>query len=269
MDDEKHSDTINENDNMSNWEISEEEEEELRLEYRKKRRKWLYRGAAVVILFSFLAFSYAWFPLYWSSQLDFLQENQKLSEQAIVQNSKPAIVYIQASGKSSPGVFSQGTGFNISPEGLIITNRHVVEGANSVNISFDNEKQFFSREISFLEGYDLAVIKLADKKNLPYLPVLTEQLPQKDQKVIIIGNPLGFERISSQGNIIGFYRNDNNDNPLMVIDASIERGSSGSPVLDKEGLVIGIVFATGEISVEGSKKNCALAIPSMTLEEWL
>ena len=86
-------------------------------------------------------------------------------------NSRPAIVGIQVmkSGAIS-GSASYGTGFNIHPQGLIITNRHVVEDAQSVQITFYENKEIISDAIEIVEGVDLAIIRLEDN-DLPYLPL--------------------------------------------------------------------------------------------------
>lgn len=248
------------------WEIMEEESIQLP---GQKKRKLVLRVTACVILLAFLAFSYVQIPWYWLPRLDFLEQNPTLSSESLVQKCKPAVVYIQARNKKeAPGVFSQGTGFNVASTGLVVTNRHVVNEAMSVEVAFDQKKRFFSRDITFIENYDLAIIRLPGE-NLPYLPVLTEDMPQKGQSVTIIGNPLGFERISARGKIEGFFQ-DGDPGPLVfAISTIVESGSSGSPVLNEEGQVVGIIYATGTMTLEGEEEKCALALPATALKEEL
>ena len=85
-----------------------------------------------------------------------------------------AIVNIEANKIGGQLSSSQGTGINLQPQGQIITNFHVVEGASVVEVTFSDGSRFFSRDIDPIEGYDLAIIKLQKGKNLPFLPERTD-----------------------------------------------------------------------------------------------
>ncbi|NLX01721.1 MAG: trypsin-like peptidase domain-containing protein [Syntrophomonadaceae bacterium] len=239
------------------WELLEEEEERV-----SRLNQPVFKIAAVIILLAFVAFSYAWLPFLWPPHLDFLKQNKALSEEELVRQSKPAVVNIQTT-KTGGGVNSQGTGFNLAPQGMIVTNRHVVEGASAVEVTFSDGNRLFSQDIELIEGYDLAVVNL-NGKGLPFLPVVTDQMAEIGQTVTIIGNPRGFQRVSSRGEVKEYYKTET-DMLVFTIAAIIAPGSSGSPVLDEKGHLVGIIYATGTLTIDGQEQTRALAIPSTAL----
>ncbi len=227
-----------------------------------RRHSWPIRIGALLLLVAFVAFAYAWLPHILPPHLDFLQQNQELSQEQVVIDSRPAVVGIKVV-KNDPAssVFRStrtGTGFNIDPQGLIITNRHVVEGAQSVHITFSEDKTIVSNSIELVEGADLAIIRL-EEENLPYLPV-SDQLAEPGQTVTIIGNPRGIPRVAVRGIVKEYYASDSA--PLVFsIEALIEPGSSGSPVLNEQAEVVGIVYALQTPSSDHQEAKLALAIP--------
>lgn len=239
------------------WELLEEEEDG-----RNKRNQPIFKIAAVIILLAFVAFSYAWLPFLWPPHLDFLKQNKALSEEDLVRQSKPAVVNIQTT-KTGGGVSSQGTGFNLEPQGMIITNRHVVEGASAVEVTFSDGNCLFSQDIELIDGYDLAIIRLKSK-DLPFLQMVTDQLVDIGQTVTIIGNPRGFQRVSSRGEVREYYKTQTGM-LVFTVATIIAPGSSGSPVLDEKGRLVGIVYATGTVTIDGEEQNRALAIPATAL----
>lgn len=260
MDDKNQPENTWENENIQDieWNMLEEDEAG-----EDKRSKPVFKIGAVIILLAFVAFSYAWLPYLWPPHLDFLKQDKTLSEEALVRQCKPAVVNIQAAKTGGTGTRSQGTGFNLKPQGLIVTNRHVVEGASSVEVTFSDEKRYFSREIEIIDGYDLALVKL-DGKDLPTLAAVNDQMAELGQTVTIIGNPRGFQRISARGQVKEYFKTETG-NQVFSIAAAIAPGSSGSPVLDKTGHLVGIVYATGTVKIEGKEQNRALAIPANAL----
>lgn len=237
--------------------------EECDTDNRQDQSKRLFvKLGALVALLAFLAFAYAWLPLYYPFELDFLGQNQTLSEDELVCQSKPAVVNIHGFNPGDSGI-TQGTGFNLDPSGILITNRHVVDDVSSVEVVFSNDNRFFSKDIEFIDNYDLAVIRLQGE-NLPCLPLVSSQMVEKGQTVTIIGNPRGFQGVSARGQVESFFKAAN-DKPVFVIDAAIAPGSSGSPVLDEKGSLVGIVYAIGIITIDGREHKRALAIPASAL----
>lgn len=226
-----------------------------------RRRSWPIRIGAVLLLVAFVAFAYAWLPKILPPHLDFLQQNQELSQDQVVVASRPAVVGIKAVDPSSSvsGSTRSGTGFNIHPQGLIITNRHVVEGAQSVQITFYEDKTIVSDSIELVDEADLAVIRLQEA-DLPYLP-LSNQVAEPGQTVTIIGNPRGVSRVAVRGTIKEYYSSSGSAPLVFSIEALIEPGSSGSPVLNEQGQVVGIVYALRTQNIDGQEAKLALAIP--------
>lgn len=227
-----------------------------------KRSRPAFKIGAIVILLAFVAFAYAWLPYLWPPHLDFLHQDAALSEEEMVLRCKPAVVLIEAS-KSAVASSSQGSGINLKAEGMIISNRHVVEGADAVKVSFAEGKSYFSRDIEMLEGYDLAIIRLK-AQDLPFVAVETGHMVELGQTVTIIGNPRGFQRISARGEVKEFFTGDSGM-PVFTIDAVIAPGSSGSPVLDEKGQLVGIIFAIGTVKLNDEEQERALAIPAAAL----
>lgn len=253
---------------QNEWEIGDTIEEEWELleedgERVSRLNQPVFKIAAVIILLAFVAFSYAWMPLLWPPHLDFLKQNKSLSEEDLVRQSKPAVVNIQTT-KTGGGVSSQGTGFNLAPQGMIVTNRHVVEGASALEVTFSDGNRLFSQDIELIDGYDLAIVRLKSK-DLPFLQVVTDQLVDIGQTVTIIGNPRGFQRVSSRGEVKEYYKTET-DMLVFTVAATIAPGSSGSPVLDEKGRLVGIVYATGTLTIEGEEQTRALAIPATALQ---
>lgn len=228
-----------------------------------KPGKLIFKIGAGITLLAFLAFSYAWLPLLRPPHLDFLKQDKTLSEEALVRQCKPAVVNIRVTKTGGTGARSQGTGFNLNPQGLIVTNRHVVEGASSVEVTFSDENRYFSRKIKLIDGYDLALVKL-DGKDLPALAVADDRIAELGQTVTIIGNPRGCQRISARGQVKEYFMTET-ANQVFSVAATVAPGSSGSPVLDATGRLVGIVYAAGTVKIEGKDQNRALAIPAAAL----
>lgn len=196
--------------------------------------------------------------------LDFLFRSRQLLDDPQIRERRAAVVQVNARG---PLGESNGTGFNLSPGGLVITNRHVVDDARVVTVTFESGASFFAGQIFTHQDLDLAVVALnVDPGRTPPLPALsleTDAAPSPGEAVQVIGNPLGLARVVVEGTVAGMeYRP--GSSRLLLVDAPVHPGHSGSPVLNRQGDVIGIVFA---VAREGSRPG--LAIPSIYIEEFL
>lgn len=231
----------------------------------KQRPTWLLQLIAAFALVGFIALSYAWLPLIAPSHFEFLRQDRELSEEAMVKVSKPAVVSILTTiPDGTPSSARAGTGFNIASDGLVVTNRHVVDGAVSIRVSFSDNQRYFTNQYQIIENYDLALIKIKGKE-LPVLS-LSEALPAVDEQVTIIGNPMGFERISARGPVIGYYDGGEAGASVFAIRAIVEPGSSGSPVINTQGQVCGVVYAITDTEKDGQKIRYSLAIPAAALK---
>lgn len=149
---------------------------------------------------------------------------------------------------------SIGTGFVIDPQGLVLTNQHVVEGASEITITFSGNKKYSGKVIGQDTDLDLAVIKIDSTEQFPALTLGNSEKIRVGEWVIAIGNPYGLDHtvtagvVSAKGRPMKIenrtYRN------LIQTDAAINPGNSGGPLLNTRGEVIGINTAVN-ISAQG------------------
>ncbi|MDD4803332.1 MAG: serine protease [Syntrophomonas sp.] len=244
------------------------EEEELAEDNIKNQSNWgcLIKTVALLTLFAFIAFSMPNFSYLFSDRLSFLDQNKSFLEDAIVQKSKPAVVNIEVTNVHGPlnTAVRRGTGFNISSTGTIVTNHHVVANADTITITFGDGSKYYSNKYEEIPGVDVAVIKLT-ANNLPTITPDFKPYAQPGDTVTIIGNPLGFEKISQRGEIGEYHKIGDNQSLVFDIKLPVNPGSSGSPVINEQGQVIGIVFASTTIDVNGKSEPRALAFPIQVL----
>jgi serine protease Do len=147
-----------------------------------------------------------------------------------------------------------GSGFIISSDGYILTNNHMVEGAEKVTVELADDRKFTAEITGTDPDSDIAVIKI-DADNLPYLELADSDTLEVGEWVLAIGNPLGFSHtvtagiVSAKGRSVGLANIEN----FIQTDAAINRGNSGGPLLNLEGKVVGmntaIYGATGNIGI--------------------
>ncbi|RDW19853.1 S1C family serine protease [Oceanobacillus chungangensis] len=190
-----------------------------------------------LIVFAMFLNIFALFPQFFSiPAIEFLKTSAILSTSETVQQQKKAVVVIETEN-------SKGTGFAISADGTLLTNYHVIEDKHAITVAFPDNGLFQAEVIESYPTIDLAVIKV-DGKDLPYLS-LAEQLDYESEDAIsFIGNPLKFNGIANEGNIIGYTKLSSWDEEVLMIEAPVYRGNSGSPILNQDGEVIGVIFAT-------------------------
>ena len=138
-----------------------------------------------------------------------------------------------------------GSGFVISEDGRILTNRHVVSGSEQLTVNLADKKVYKARVLGIDARDDLAVIKIDPKGKLPFLRLGESDNLQVGQKVLAIGNPFGFEGTLTTGIVSSLGRTiqPEDGRPLedmIQTDAAINPGNSGGPLLDSHGAVIGI-----------------------------
>src|SRR5271157_5169359 len=174
----------------------------------------------------------------------------------IVAKAKPAIVEIVVTDATGAPK-TLGTGFFVSPDGLVVTNFHVVQGASSIAAINNNGAVFlFKKTVAQPPGVDLAILKF-QANDVPFLKLGRSIDKVEGERVIVIGNPTGLTGSVSDGIISAFREN----RSLIQITAPISQGSSGSPVLDEKGEVIGV--ATFE-NTRGQNWNFAIAVEKVS-----
>ncbi len=158
---------------------------------------------------------------------------------------------------------SLGTGFIISEDGYIVTNFHVVKGADIINVNLQGAigkaEAISAKLVGSDEETDIALLKVDVKDKLPYLAFADSDKARVGEWVLAIGNPFGLEHTVTSGILSAKGRNINSgpfDNFLQT-DASINPGNSGGPLLNMQGEVVGINTA-----IIASGQGIGFAIPS-------
>ncbi len=230
-----------------------------------KLSPWV-KAVALLVLLAFIAMVAPDFSYLLTDKLGFLEQNKELTLDAIVQQVKPGVVTVEAVVlQDTPQVY-RGTGFNISPAGTIITNQHIVDGSNTITIIFNDGSRYSATQYSVVTGEDLAIIRLA-ADNLPALEINPEAAVKNGDLVTVIGNPLGFEKISQRGKVGRFHKISDNRSLIFDIDIPVHPGSSGSPVINDKGQVIGVVFGSTTMETQKGSEVRALAIPINALPD--
>ncbi|MBF0132290.1 MAG: DegQ family serine endoprotease [Magnetococcales bacterium] len=154
-----------------------------------------------------------------------------------------------------------GSGFVIDPEGFILTNHHVVEGADKITVRFPDEREFTAKMIGGDSKTDLALIRIETGEKLPVVDMGDSEATEVGAWVMAIGNPFGLDAtvtvgiISAKGRIIGSGPYDD----FIQTDAAINPGNSGGPLFDMQGKVVGI--NTAIFSRSGGNMGIGFAIP--------
>lgn len=153
-----------------------------------------------------------------------------------------------------------GTGFIIREDGLIITNNHVIEGADVIQVQLTegSEKEFKAEVIGRDARTDIALIKITSKQKFPVAPLGSSSELEVGEWVAAFGNPYGHGHTMTKGIISAKGReiNELNRFPFIQTDASINPGNSGGPLVNSKGLVIGVNSA-----IDARAQGIGFAIP--------
>ena len=161
-------------------------------------------------------------------------------------------------------VQSLGSGFVIDESGIIVTNNHVIEGADEITANFNDGTKLKATLVGTDEKTDIAVLKVEPVKPLRAIPFGDSEKLRVGDWVMAIGNPFGLGGTVTVG-IVSARNRDINSGPydnFIQTDASINRGNSGGPLFNMDGEVIGI--NTAIISPTGGSIGIGFAIPSST-----
>jgi serine protease Do len=162
-------------------------------------------------------------------------------------------------------VTGQGSGFFISADGYAVTNNHVVEKAESVEVKTDDGKTYTAKVVGTDPRTDLALIKVDGRSDFPFAK-LGETPPRIGDWVLAVGNPFGLGGtvtagiVSARGRDIGAGPYDD----FLQIDAPVNKGNSGGPTFNVDGQVVGV--NTAIFSPSGGSVGIAFAIPAATVQ---
>ncbi len=172
----------------------------------------------------------------------------------------------QFGGRQQRGpVTGQGSGFFISADGFAVTNNHVVENADKVEIKTDDGKSYTAKVVGTDPRTDLALIKVDGRTDFPFAKLGTTA-PRIGDWVLAVGNPFGLGGtvtagiVSARGRDIGAGPYDD----FLQIDAPVNKGNSGGPTFNVDGQVVGV--NTAIYSPSGGSVGIAFAIPAATVE---
>jgi S1-C subfamily serine protease len=216
-------------------------------------------------------------------------ENKRLSVNEIYRRSAPGVVQVTTTSVQTVepdqslnpfGLQEQqrqqalGSGFVIDKSGRIVTNFHVVEGAEDVEVSFSNRDSVKARIVGKDPSTDFAVLKVdVDARALTPLQLGNSDRVRVGDSVVAIGNPLGYERSVTAGIVSALHRpltapNDFTIDDVIQTDAAINSGNSGGPLIAANGKVIGVntAIATGTTGARGNI-GIGFAVPVNTVRD--
>ncbi len=213
----------------------------------------------------------------------FRRVGQPLTIGQIYQRARPGVVRVSTETvvrSSDPfGVFPTmaqeqrglGSGFVVDKSGYIVTNYHVIQGAQRIRVSFSNNESMAARLVGRDPSTDVAVLKVsAESRALRPLELGDSDGVQVGDAVVAIGNPLGYERTVTSGIVSATGRaiqapNQSLIDQVIQTDAAINQGNSGGPLLNTNGRVIGV---NTQIATEnGGNVGLGFAVPINTVKD--
>src|SRR5215218_6761239 len=185
---------------------------------------------------------------------------------SVVEAVGPAVVRVDRSERDRPGRGGTGSGVVISPDGLVLTNAHVVNGARAIRLTDTEGRTTEARLLGIDPDTDLALLRADAARSLPAAKLGNSKQLRRGQLAIAIGNPLGFESTVTAGVISALGRSLRAATGRMIedviqTDAALNPGNSGGPLVSSRGEVIGINTAV----IMGAQGIC-FAVASNTAQ---
>jgi serine protease Do len=163
-------------------------------------------------------------------------------------------------GQRDTPVFGAGSGFIVSPDGVILTNAHVVRDASEVTVKLQDRREYRAKVLGSDPKTDVAVLKI-DAKNLPVVPIGKSSDLKVGEWVLAIGSPFGLDSTVTAGVVSAKGRSlpDDTQVPFIQTDVAVNPGNSGGPLFNTRGEVVGI---NSQIySQTGGYQGLSFAIP--------
>jgi S1-C subfamily serine protease len=181
-----------------------------------------------------------------SSQDEELLDAYSSAVVSVVEAVSPSVVHVQVRG-ARRGMPAQGSGSGtiLSPDGIVLTNNHVVEGAASIELALTDSRRFAARVLGRDPDTDIAVLRADTSDRLPAARLGNSKKLKAGQIAIAIGNPLGFESTVTAGIISAVGRSLRAQNGRLIgdviqTDAALNPGNSGGPLVNSRAEVIGV-----------------------------
>ncbi len=173
----------------------------------------------------------------------------------------------EGNGGGAMPTLAQGSGFVISEDGYVVTNNHVIDNANKIQLSFDDQTAKVDAELVGTDPRtDIALLKIkSPNRKFPFVKLAAKD-PRVGDWVIAVGNPFGFGGTVTAG-IVSSLARDVGSGPYdyLQIDAAVNRGNSGGPTFNLDGEVVGV--NTAIYSPSGGSVGIAFAVPAKTVSE--
>ncbi|MCL4165119.1 UNVERIFIED_CONTAM: hypothetical protein GTU68_050685, partial [Idotea baltica] len=160
-----------------------------------------------------------------------------------------------------------GSGFIVSEDGQIVTNHHVVKGAQSVKVTLSDGRSFDAEVIGSDPATDIALLSIKADVDLPFVTFGSSDEMRVGDEVVAVGNPFGLSSTVTSG-IISAKSRDINAGPyddFIQTDAAINRGNSGGPLFNNDGDVVGV--NTAILSPGGGSVGIGFSVPSDVVRE--
>ena len=166
----------------------------------------------------------------------------------------------------TPKKTATGSGVIISPDGYIVTNNHMVEGADELTVTLNDNREFSARIVGTDKTTDLALIKV-DGKNLPTIAIANSDDLKVGEWVLAVGNPLGLNNTVTAGIVSAKARSigANGVESFIQTDAAINQGNSGGALVNARGELVGINDML--VSPTGSNIGYGFAIPTILMNK--
>lgn len=212
-----------------------------------------------IVAFLVIAFTFIQIPM---SHAQYYDQDEQININ-VYQKINPAIVAIDAQLKEG---ISSGTGCILTPNGVILTSSHVIDGSDDIDVTVHSGKVYKATVISILgKNNDLALLKINTKETLTSIKLGNSEELKVGQKVLAIGNPFGFSGTLTQGIV---SRIDYTKNKIQT-DAAINPGNSGGPLLNSTGEVIGISQSIYNPDNNKSNIGIGFAVPVNSVKEFI